>query len=269
MVRFCEEHGIPHEVCGKVVVATNDTERKRLRELHERVMANGVRAEAISLGHLRDLEPHANGIAALHVPDTGIVDFGKVWQHPRRPAAGTGRRDPPRRRGQRLRRRRGPVHLIYPTPDPAFPFLGVHFTRTIGGGVHAGPNAVLALAREGYRWRDVGVRHLAGLATDPGMWRLARRHWRAGAGEVWRSISKRAFVAACQRLVPEVRARDLETGPTGVRAQALRRDGTLVDDLVLSHSGTHTDLVNAPSPAATAALEIGRIVADRVTSRLG
>ena len=331
MVRFCERHGIAHEVCGKVVVAADDGERDRLRELHRRADANGVRAEAIGPDRLRELEPHVRGVAALHVLDTGIVDFGQVCDTlaglladrgaevrlgvevlglddtDAGPTATTGSGEIEARhvvvcaglhatelaarhdgdaaddgdagdlrivpfRGEYYELA-GPAaslvrNLIYPVPDPAFPFLGPHLTRGIDGGVHAGPNAVLALATEGYRWRDVELRHVGRLATDRRMWKLARRHWRTGAGEVWRSLSKRAFATAVQRLVPDLDPGDLVRGPSGVRAQAVKRDGTLVDDFVLRHTGSRTDLVNAPSPAATAALEIGRLVAEQVHARL-
>jgi L-2-hydroxyglutarate oxidase len=155
--------------------------------------------------------------------------------------------------------------LIYPVPDPAFPFLGVHLTRSIHGGVHAGPNAVLALAREGYRWTDVSMVDVAEMARNPAMWRLARRHWRTGGAEVWRSLSTGALVRALQRLVPELTAADIEPAPSGVRAQALRRDGTLVDDFAFQHRGPVLHVLNAPSPAATASLAIG----EEIIARLG
>lgn len=151
--------------------------------------------------------------------------------------------------------------LIYPVPDPSFPFLGVHLTRMIDGSVHAGPNAVLALAREGYRWRDIHAGQIVEHLTNPGLWKLARRYWRTGAGEVWRSINKNAFVRALQRLVPDVRSEDLETSPAGVRAQAMNSRGDLADDFLITESKSSMHVLNAPSPAATASLEIaGRIV---------
>lgn len=157
-------------------------------------------------------------------------------------------------------------HLIYPVPDPEFPFLGVHFTRMLAGGVHAGPNAVLALAREGYSWRDVNVRELADTLRFPGFRRLAARHWRMGLGEMWRSANRRAFVHALQRLVPEVQLEDLQPSPAGVRAQALRPSGDLVDDFDLVHETAATHVLNAPSPAATASLAIGETIADTISS---
>ncbi|RMG32556.1 MAG: L-2-hydroxyglutarate oxidase [Planctomycetota bacterium] len=156
--------------------------------------------------------------------------------------------------------------LIYPVPDPAFPFLGVHFTRMIGGGVECGPNAVLAFAREGYRKTDVNLRDLAETLTYPGFLRLAARHWKTGCAEMWRSLSKRAFVRALQRLVPQVRCEDVEPAPAGVRAQALARDGRLVDDFVVASEGRIVHVLNAPSPAATSSLNIGRLVVDKLVA---
>jgi L-2-hydroxyglutarate oxidase len=157
------------------------------------------------------------------------------------------------------------VHgLIYPVPDPRFPFLGVHLTRGIDGDVHAGPNAVLALAREGYGWRDVRAADVAGTLSYPGFWRLARRHHRSGAAEVTRSLSARRFAESVRRLVPEVRDHDLVPAPAGVRAQAVRRDGTLVDDFLVERHGRVVHLLNAPSPAATASLEIARHVVEHL-----
>lgn len=154
--------------------------------------------------------------------------------------------------------------LIYPVPDPAFPFLGVHLTRMVGGGVHAGPNAVLALAREGYRWRSVDPQDLVGMATWPGLWRLAAQHWATGAREVRRSLSRKAFAESLARLVPEVTAEDLKRAPAGVRAQAVRRDGSLVDDFLIQEAAGQVHVINAPSPAATASLEIAAHVVARL-----
>jgi|TARA_Y100000590_G_scaffold281314_1_gene316434 L-2-hydroxyglutarate oxidase len=150
--------------------------------------------------------------------------------------------------------------LIYPVPDPSFPFLGVHLTRMIDGSVHAGPNAVLALAREGYTWRDIKTRQVMEHLTNRGLWKLARKYWRTGTGEVWRSISKSAFVRALQRLVPDVSSNDLEESPAGVRAQAMDAEGALLDDFSITQAKNSLHVLNAPSPAATASLEI----ADRI-----
>ena len=165
-------------------------------------------------------------------------------------------------------RRGGLVNgLVYPVPDPSFPFLGVHFTRQIDGGVLAGPNAVLALAREGYGRTDVRVRDLAGVLAWPGFWRLAGRNLRMGAGEVWRDLVKSAFVADMQRFLPEIRAADVEFGPSGVRGQALARDGSLADDFLLEGSPNVLHVLNAPSPAATASPAIGRHLAEQALER--
>jgi L-2-hydroxyglutarate oxidase len=158
--------------------------------------------------------------------------------------------------------------LVYPVPDPAFPFLGVHLTRGVDGSVHAGPNAVPALRREGYRWRQVGVRDLAGTLAYPGFWRLARGTWREGAREVRRSLSPRLFAAAVRRLVPDLTDGDLRPAGAGVRAQAVTADGRLVDDFLVVETPTALHVLNAPSPAATAALPIGAELADRVCARL-
>lgn len=325
MVQFCAEYGIAHDVCGKVIVATHADETARMRDLFDRAEKNGVRAELIDSVRLRELEPHAAGIEAIHVPETGIVDYLDVCRVLARLGAGEGveygfgtsvvsiddrdklvhigttageyqarllincaglhsdrvaELDRKINDGTHIVPFRGEYYeliesrrdlvrnLIYPVPDPSFPFLGVHLTRMIDGSIHAGPNAVLALDREGYRWRDVSVRQIFAHATDVGLWRLGRRHWRTGAGEVWRSFNKRAFLKALQRLVPDLKLDDLERSPAGVRAQALRPDGQLVDDFVVV-SRTHTvHVLNAPSPAATASLQIGTAVVAQAVPRL-
>ena len=157
--------------------------------------------------------------------------------------------------------------LIYPVPDPSFPFLGVHLTRMIDGSIHAGPNAVLALSREGYRWRDVQPSQILEHLTNRGLWKLARKYWRTGAGEVWRSLNKAAFVRALQRLVPEIESKDLEASPAGVRAQAMDANGELLDDFAITRSGNSLHVINAPSPAATASLEIGGRIVEMIEER--
>ena len=317
MEAFCAAEGIPFEVCGKVIVAVTNEEVPALERIHERGRANGVRCERIDAGRLKELEPHVAGVAALHVPETGIVDYkavcerlarrvreagGAVWLNARvtglkrlphsvvvrssagdvearqvvncaglhsdRVAAFDGRGVPARIvpfRGEYYHIKPHARHLcrnlIYPVPDPAFPFLGVHFTRTIHGGLECGPNAVLALAREGYRKTDVNLRDLVEALTYPGFLKLAGRHWRMGLGEVWRSVSKAAFVRALRRLNPAITADDLEPAPAGIRAQAVAPDGAMVDDFLIRRTGRCVHVVNAPSPAATASLTIGeRIV---------
>src|ERR1035437_7097414 len=287
MVEFCREHGVAHQVCGKVIVATHADELPRLEELRKRGEANGLAGlRLIGPEELRETEPHAAGIQALVVPSTGITDYAKVCEKYAElisasggtvltSAAATGIRRGTSEivvetsRGafsatalincaglhsDRISRMagddpevmivpfRGEYYdlvperaalvraLIYPVPDPKFPFLGVHFTRRITGRVDAGPNAVLALAREGYSHRDISVRDLASSVAYPGFWRMAGRHWRNGLDEWHRSLSKPAFVRALQRLLPEVGEKDLVPGGSGVRAQALKPDGALVDD---------------------------------------
>ena len=311
MIDYCREHGIFLDVCGKVIVATEPEEVPRLEALRERADAQGITAVDVDV---RDHEPHAAGIAALHVPSAGIVDYAAVCEamaeeigvlggrlrlstpvhsirgnvlngevafrkvvgcaglQSDRIARMTGAPDT----GVRIMPFRGEYHhvvgpsaglvrnLIYPVPDPRFPFLGVHLTRDVEGGIHAGPNAVLALAREGYGWGTVRPRDLAAMARHRGTWRLARQHWRTGIDEVRRSLQHPLLVRALQRLVPDLRGDDLVPAPAGVRAQAVDRDGALLDDFVIEQTDTAVNVVNAPSPAATASLEIGRLVAERV-----
>jgi L-2-hydroxyglutarate oxidase len=324
MERFCTEEGIPYETCGKVIVALDEAERGRLERLHERAAANGVRCERLSPERLREIEPHAAGVEALHVPETGIVDYRRVCERlasriaERGASVVTGAEvvgfsearnrtvvstaageydarivvncaglqsdrvtrlaggRPPARivpfRGEYFelvpQKRHLCRNLIYPVPDPAFPFLGVHFTRRIGGGVECGPNAVLALAREGYDKRTVNARDLWDTLSYGGFLRLAQKHWRTGAGEVWRSLSKRAFTRALRRLLPEIEERDLTPAPAGIRAQAVAPDGSMVDDFLIVEDERAVHVNNAPSPAATASLEIGRLVAEKVIAKL-
>jgi L-2-hydroxyglutarate oxidase len=326
MVRFCHDNGIAHDVCGKVIVATQADELGRLQALFDRSVANGVDARVIGRDELLELEPHAAGIRAMHVPSTGIVDYKdvcrtlaglvasaggsvvrsvKVLGLSDRPGGGVivqtdkgdvaagilincaglhsdtiANIDDAIDDGTHIVPFRGEYYeihgdrrslvnnLIYPVPDPSFPFLGVHLTRMMDGSIHAGPNAVLALAREGYRWRDVSFGQLRAHATDAGLWRLGRKHWKTGAGEVWRSINKKAFVTALQRLVPDLVADDLSPSSAGVRAQALRPSGELVDDFAIAHTARSVHVLNAPSPAATASLEIAHTIVDRVDARM-
>ena len=326
MVEFCREHGIAHNVCGKVIVATHADELPRLQDLRKRGEANGLTGlRLIGPEELREIEPHAAGLQALVVPSTGITDYARVCEKYAElvsagggtvltSAAATGIRrmaseivvetsqgafsttwlincaglfsdrisrmagDDP---GVMIVPFRGEYYdliperaslvraLIYPVPDPRFPFLGVHFTRRITGKVDAGPNAVLALAREGYRHRDINVRDLASALAFPGFWRMAGRHWRNALDEWYRSLSKAAFVRALQRLLPEVGEKDLVPGGSGVRAQALKPDGALVDDFQFVPSGKVLHVLNVPSPAATASLSIGKAIVDTAAESLG
>ncbi len=321
---FCAAERIPFERCGKVIVATAAEELPRLDALEERARANGVACARLGPEQLRELEPHAAGLAALHVPETGIVDYLEVCERlARRVEDGGGRvvlgarvarivsggagvrahtsagefaaraavncaglhndrvaRASGASPGGRIVPFRGEYYellpeaarlcrnLIYPVPDPAFPFLGVHFTRMIGGGVECGPNAVLALAREGYAWSRISPRDCLETLCYGGFWRLARKHGRTGFGEVWRSWSKAAFTRALQRLIPEISAAQLRRAPAGVRAQMLLPDGGLVDDFMFAEQERVVHVLNAPSPAATSALAIGAAVAAKATARL-
>jgi (S)-2-hydroxyglutarate dehydrogenase len=325
MVEFCREHGIAHNVCGKVIVATRNEELPRLEDLRNRGEANGLNGlRLIGTEELREIEPHANGLKALLVPSTGVTDYAAVCEkYAELITAGGGviltsaavvgiRRlaneivvETPRGAfsttwllncaglfSDRISRmagdnpgvmivpfrgeyydlvpERAPLvrALIYPVPDPRFPFLGVHFTRRITGRVDAGPNAVIALAREGYRHGDMNVRDLVSFLAFPGFWRMARKHWRSGLDEWHRSLSKRAFVRALQRLLPEVTENDLVPGGSGVRAQALSPNGALVDDFHFVPSGKVLHVLNVPSPAATASLAIGKAIVDMAASTM-
>jgi len=326
MVEFCREHNVPHNVCGKVIVATRADEVPRLEELRQRGEANGLTGlRLIGPEELREIEPHASGLQALVVPSTGVTDYALVCEKYAElissrggtiltSAAATGVRRLPNEivvetpRGafstsalincaglhsDRIARMagddpsvlivpfRGEYYdlvperaalvraLIYPVPDPRFPFLGVHFTRRITGKVDAGPNAVLALAREGYRHTDISIRDLGGSLAFPGFWRMGRKHWRKAIDEWHRSLSKRAFVRALQVLLPEICEKDLIPGGSGVRAQALKPDGALVDDFQFVPSGKVLHVLNVPSPAATASLVIGKAIVDTAASDLG
>ncbi|MFD5100491.1 L-2-hydroxyglutarate oxidase [Streptomyces albidochromogenes] len=324
MVKFCAEHGIAHEITGKLIVATEREELPRLHALVQRGRENGIPVRELGAAQIAEYEPDVRGLAAIHVGTTGVCDYGAVarrlaesltasggeirygaevaavdrrpWGVAVRTADGAVVRarvlvncaglhcdrvarlagDDP---GMRIVPFRGEYFdlarpelvrgLVYPVPDPAFPFLGVHLTRGIDGGVHVGPNAVPALAREGYAWSAVRPRELAGTLIWPGSWRIARRHWRYGAGELHRSLSRRAFADAVRRLLPDVAEADLRPAPAGVRAQAVLRDGTLVDDFLIREAPRTIHVLNAPSPAATASLPIGRQVARRALGVLG
>lgn len=326
MVEFCREHGIPHQVCGKVIVATREDELPRLQELCKRGEANDlIGLRLIGPEELREIEPHASGLKALVVPSTAVTDYALVCEkYAELISAGGGtvllsaaataiRRMPGEivvetSKGafstnalincaglfsDRISRMagddpgvvivpfRGEYYdlvperaslvraLIYPVSDPRFPFLGVHFTRRITGRVDAGPNAVFALAREGYRHSDISLRDLASAFSFPGFWRMAGKHWRNALDEWHRSLSKPAFVRALQQLLPEVTERDLVPGGSGVRAQALKPDGALVDDFQFVPAGKVLHVLNVPSPAATASLMIGKAIVGMATESLG
>jgi len=326
MYRFCEENEIPHERCGKIVVATSDDEIPSLRELERRGQANGLTGiKRLVAEELQEYEPHVRGIEGLWVPQTGIVDYEIVTETMARHSRERGAEVRTDSRVTAVRRRkdgfvlraaggefaarwlincgglqcdrvarmcgaspdlrivpfRGEYYelvperhdlvrnLIYPVPDPRFPFLGVHFTRMVHGGVEAGPNAVLALRREGYGRFSVSARDTFDTFTYGGFWRMASKYWRTGIGEVYRSHSKSAFVHALRKLIPDLQESDVKRRGAGVRAQAVGRDGSLVDDFHILDGDGMLHVLNAPSPAATASLSIGRSLAERARATFG
>lgn len=323
MEQFCQREGLPYERCGKVIVAVEERGLPQLDKIMTNGTANGVRCERIDAARLREIEPHCAGIAAVHVPDAGIVDYAQVARRLAEIIERNGGRVVTSARATAIRRDAGQAvvettagefaaqqivncaglysdrvtrlsgvtpkicvlpfrgefytlrpeahhlvrALIYPVADPNFPFLGVHFTKLIHGGFECGPNAVLSWAREGYRQSDVNLRDMAEWLAFPGFWRMAAKHWRMGLEEMWRSFSKPAFVRALQRLVPEIRSEHLDWAPAGVRAQAVTPEGIIIDDWVIEESDRVVNVENAPSPAATAALNIGRLIVDRLAPR--
>jgi L-2-hydroxyglutarate oxidase len=324
MAEFAKDRGIPLDICGKLVVAVDDSERPQLAALLDRARANGVPARMVSPAEAREYEPSVAPAAALRVESTAIISYRGVCESL---AAELAESDVTLHTGQRVTgiatvrgglgpeivvqarsmevradalvncaglysdriarlaglrpdvrivpfrgeyyelrpARRSLVRgLIYPVPDPAFPFLGVHLTRMVDGSVHAGPNAVPALRREGYRWRDLSARDIADTVSYPGWWRLARRHYRAGAAEIARSLSAARFAASVARLVPAVAEADMVRAGAGVRAQVVTRSGALADDFLIQTAPHQVHVLNAPSPAATGAFEIARYVASQL-----
>jgi len=322
MVEFCKTHGIDHDVCGKVIVATEAEEIPRLKALYQRGLAHGLKVTEISREELKDIEPHAEGVAALRVPSTGIVNYRMVAEtfarviekqggvvslntkvssisenrqevviestkgtfHARRLISCAGLQSdrvatlakvklqariiPFRGEYFELKpeKRHLVKNLIYPVPNPNFPFLGVHFTRMIGGGVHAGPNAVLSLKREGYRKFDVDVRDLVDMVTYPAFWRFSLKNLGEGVKEMLRSFSKTAFVRSLQKLIPDIQADDLVPGGSGVRAQALMDNSQLMDDFLIVRGAKSIHVCNAPSPAATASIQIGEAIVEQISA---
>lgn len=312
MEQFCQKHAVPHEICGKVIVATKDSQRKILQMIHERGTANGVTCSPISGDELREIEPHVRGVAALRVPHAGIVDYSAVAstlgllieQHggilkrgtkligAKKVSSGTVLETtagtieaalvincaglhsdrvarllgaapkvkiiPFRGEYYKLQGRARQLcrHLIYPVPNPEFPFLGVHYTRMISGEVECGPNAVLAFAREGYTKTKVNLVDLAETFSYPGFYKFISKHLGMGLAEMWRSFYKGAFVKALQELIPQVSGSDLVSAAAGVRAQAITDDGKFVDDFVIEQTAGVINVLNAPSPAATSSLSL-------------
>ncbi|OKH23047.1 hydroxyglutarate oxidase [Hydrococcus rivularis NIES-593] len=320
MVVFCQEHNIAYEVCGKVIVATEEKELPLLENLYQRGLANGIEIAKMSGEEVKEIEPHVSCLAGIRVYSTGIADYRQVCQkyvelirdrggelrlntrvekiletpqgkvletnqgtftanfvincaglHSDR-VARLGRVNPQAKivpfRGEyyelKPEKRYLVKNLIYPVPNPNFPFLGVHFTRMIDGSVHAGPNAVLSFKREGYKKTDFDLWDFLETMTYPGLWKLAAKHADEGIKEIVRSFSKAAFVRSLQRLIPEVQSDDLLPTHAGVRAQALMDDGKLVDDFLIVEGRNALHVCNAPSPAATSSLEIGKEIAERV-----
>ncbi len=326
MFAFCQEYGIAHQRCGKIVVATSAEEIPRLDELQRRGAENGLSGlRRLAAKEIEQFEPHARGLAGLHVPETGIVDYRQVAHQMadlvvaaggqiRTDAKVVGATVTPSEtvlqttagelrcrflincaglnsdrvarlcglhpavqivpfRGEYYQLTPSAAHLvrnlIYPVPDPRFPFLGVHFTRMIHGGVEAGPNAVLAASRQGYSLYQFSPRDMLEMAANTSLWKLAWRHHRLGLAELVRSLSKSAFAKALQKLVPEIREDDIQPAGAGVRAQALGPGGRLVDDFVIERHVRMIHVLNAPSPAATASIEIGETIAAMATEQFG
>lgn len=324
MYRFCAEHGIPHRCAGKIVVATRPEELPALADLESRGRANGLTGLCrIGPEQIRDFEPHATGIAGLHVAETGIADYKAVLRTYAELVQACGGQIELGARVRRIERRPGELvlittrgdylcrylvtcaglqsdrvtrytgldpgiqivpfrgeyyeivperrylvrSLIYPVPDPRFPFLGVHFTRNIHDEVEAGPNAVLALRREGYSRWSFSPRDAWQMATFGGFWRMAGKFWKTGCGELYRSFRKKAFYRALKRLIPDLKIEDIRPAGSGVRAQALESSGKLVDDFRIVADGECIHVLNAPSPGATASLSIGQTIAEMAGKR--
>ena len=325
MIAFCQEQAIPHDVCGKLVVAARDEDIPRLNDLYERGQQNGLSGlQRLNASQMREIEPHVGGVAAIRVPEEGIADYPAVCKTLVRCLAAAGGKVATNAEVKRLRKTgaqwiaetasgecesdfivncaglqsdricslagdrpelkiipfRGEYYtlkperqylvrnLIYPVPDPRFPFLGVHFTRLIHGGIEAGPNAVLAFAREGYRKSDISARDFVGTLTYPGFWRFFRRYPRVCFDELRRSFSKELFCRSLNTLVPDVRPEDLAPGGAGVRAQAIAPNGETLQDFRFVRSDRALHVLNAPSPGATASLAIGEEIANQVTAGL-
>jgi len=325
LYEFCREHGIQHERCGKLIVATRENESATLDLLYQRGQENGLTdLRRLSATEIKAYEPNAAGITGLHVPQTGIVDYIQVVKNYARLISEAGGEVITGVRVVQIKRNAGKIdlntakvsincrflincaglqsdrvarmagikpglqiipfrgeyyalkpekrhlvrNLIYPVPDPAFPFLGVHFTRRVDGRVEAGPNAVLALSRRAYRRSDFSLIEMAALAISGEFWKMAGRYWRQGVGEYYRSLNKAAFVAKLRQLLPAISPDDLSRGGSGLRAQAVDADGKLVDDFRIADEENMIHVLNAPSPAATASLKIGEYIADLALGKL-
>lgn len=325
LLDFCNEEEIPYELCGKIVVATNESQINALNTLEERGNANGLQGiKRLKAEELQEYEPHVAGVSGLFVPQTGIIDYKAVADKYAEKFKHFGGEIYSSNRLVSFKEEKGFIHvhtenerfttrvvvncsglytdkiaklsgakidykivpfrgeyykikpekahlvknLIYPVPDPNFPFLGVHFTRHIDGGIEAGPNAVLAFAREGYKKSNINIKELLGTLLYPGFMRVASKYWKTGMGEMYRSFSKSAFTKALQELIPEIQKEDLIRGGAGVRAQACDRKGGLIDDFLVVEHDKFINVGNAPSPAATSSLAIGERVAQLVQMKL-
>jgi len=322
LINFCKEHAIDYDLCGKVIVATENSELPRLHALYQRGLANGLTIDLLNREQLQQVEPYVSGIAAISVPEAGIINFRQVAKtyaevfqenggeiHCREAVtqltklsegwsikttktsyqtkylincAGLYSDRIAKLAGYHLDMKIVPFrgeyymlkdeksyyvrHLIYPVPDPRLPFLGVHFTRMIDGKVEAGPNAVLSFKREGYQKTDVNVNDTLEILSYPGLQQLALKYFNVGITEMIRSFSKQLFVKSLQRLIPHVKREHLVTAPAGVRAQALSKDGQLIDDFYFIQDANSLHVCNAPSPAATASLEIGKEIVRRLVN---
>lgn len=324
LLDFCDQEGIAYDLCGKVVVATNEAQKPLLENLYQRGLQNGLdQISRISIQELKEIEPHVSGIAALKVPYTGIIDYKQVAEKYGEKIVALGGEIQLKSKvinintsgtnsivstenqsfetklvinccglySDKIARKtsddvdlkiipfRGEYfklvpekeylvkHLIYPVPDPNFPFLGVHFTRMMKGGIEAGPNAVLAFRREGYKKSQINLAELAETLMWPGFQKVAWKYWKTGFGEMYRSFSKAAFTKALQELIPEIQEKDLVDGGAGVRAQACDRTGGLLDDFSIIANDKAINVCNAPSPAATSSLSIGNTVSDLILKR--
>jgi L-2-hydroxyglutarate oxidase len=324
LLNFCNENNITYELCGKLIIASNENETKGLDFLFQRGVENGLEGlKKLSSSEIKTYEPHAEGVAGIFVPQTGIVDFKEVvFAYARQFEKNNGqilfnqkviainrkfgisevqtelqnfeaklilncaglysdkiallnRRSLDVRiipfRGEYYKFKTGSRHyvnnLIYPVPDPNFPFLGVHFTRRINGEVEAGPNAVFAFKREGYKFFHIDFREFLTSIFWTGFGKVVLKHWKTGVGEFYKSLSKKAFTNELKKFIPEISEADLESGGAGVRAQAVDRKGNLVSDFLILEDEYQIDIINAPSPAATASLSIGEIIAERALKR--
>jgi L-2-hydroxyglutarate oxidase len=320
MIEFAKEHEISFDICGKIIVATDQKELNTLDLIYNRGIQNGLsKIKYLTSEEIKDYEPHCEGLKAIHVPQAGIINYKEVSKklfdllilngvefafnqevieinndylvkvdtlnesyttrkliccgglHSDRLSDKTNadknlRILPFRGEYYELKKESEQLvnNLIYPVPDPAFPFLGVHFTRMIGGGIEAGPNAVLAFKREGYKFTDFNLKDFRDIVFWPGFWKIALKYGKTGAYEMYRSLSKKAFTKALQKLVPEIKESDLKRGGAGVRAQVCDKNGDLIDDFYIKNNKNVINVVNAPSPAATSAFSIGESIINKI-----